>query len=333
MRLPGRRARQALEVSDGALVVPMEPFETATLRVRLAATTTTAPDAAGDGAVPGESTLPEPVQPVYGRYWLHGKGPAPAGNLPTAAHFTPTRVTLGAPGNPAGAAGAATVELTVACGPAGATGTVELAAPGELTVTVAAADSAAADAPGGRLGYALEPNGFAAWTVTVSAPPGTPDGRYFLTARIADELGQVVEDVALVTVGEPGPPDASQEPEELFFRMQSDVMALAGEAELELLTPALALTPGATGELAVRVSSHVGSPVRGEAQLISPVGTWEAAGPWTQGVEVAPGGEATVRFAVTVPATAAPGWESWLLVKLMYFGRVRYSESARLTVV
>jgi len=27
----------------------------------------------------------------------------------------------------------------------------------------------------------------------------------------------------------------------------------------------------------------------------------------------------TVRFAVTVPATAVPGWESWLLVKLMYF--------------
>jgi hypothetical protein len=39
-----------------------------------------------------------------------------------------------------------------------------------------------------------------------------------------------------------------------------------------------------------------------------------------------------VRFAVTVPATAAPGWESWLLVKLMYFGRVRYSAAVPLTV-
>jgi len=44
------------------------------------------------------------------------------------------------------------------------------------------------------------------------------------------------------------------------------------------------------------------------------------------------GGETTVRFTVAVPATAVPGWESWLLVKLMYFGRVRYSESVRLTV-
>ena len=35
---------------------------------------------------------------------------------------------------------------------------------------------------------------------------------------------------------------------------------------------------------------------------------------------------------MTVPPTAEPGWESWLLVKLMYFGRVRYSPAARLIV-
>ena len=40
----------------------------------------------------------------------------------------------------------------------------------------------------------------------------------------------------------------------------------------------------------------------------------------------------TVRFAVTAPATAEPGWESWLLVKLMYFGRVLYSNAVPLTV-
>ena len=33
-----------------------------------------------------------------------------------------------------------------------------------------------------------------------------------------------------------------------------------------------------------------------------------------------------------IPATAEPGWESWLLVKLMYFGRVRYSPAVSLTV-
>ena len=31
---------------------------------------------------------PEPAQPVFTRYWLHGKGPAPAGNLPVAVHLS-----------------------------------------------------------------------------------------------------------------------------------------------------------------------------------------------------------------------------------------------------
>jgi hypothetical protein len=65
---------------------------------------------------------------------------------------------------------------------------------------------------------------------------------------------------------------------------------------------------------------------------VSPFGTWRAAGPWTQAVTVGPGGSATARFGVTVPVTAEPGWESWLLVKLMYFGRVRYSAAVPLTV-
>jgi alpha-mannosidase len=99
-----------------------------------------------------------------------------------------------------------------------------------------------------------------------------------------------------------------------------------------VLTPQLRLAPGESGELTVKVASHLGSQLRGELQLISPIGTWQATSPWTQAVEVGAGGEATVNFGVTVPATAAPGWESWLLVKLMYFGRVRYSPAISLTV-
>ena len=109
-------------------------------------------------------------------------------------------------------------------------------------------------------------------------------------------------------------------------------MALVGETDLEPLTPALRLAPGESGELSVRVASRLASELRGEVQLISPIGTWRSTGPWTQPVTVEPGGTATVRFGVTVPATAEPGWESWLLVKLMYFGRVRYSEAVPLTV-
>jgi hypothetical protein len=253
-------------------------------------------------------------------------------------HFSPTRVTLAGAAGEHGDAGehdaaaesggeTARLTLTVACGPAGASGQVELVVPDGLTAVVAGPGDA-----GAPLGYDLEPNGFAAWDVTVSALPGTPGGRHFLTARITDGLGQALEDAALVTIGEPGEPDPDLEPEELFFRLQSDVMALAGEADLEVAAPEVRLAPGESGELVVRIASHLASQLRGEAQLVSPVGTWQATGPWTQPVTVPPGGDATVRFAVTVPATAAPGWESWLLVKLMYFGRVRYSESVRLIV-
>jgi alpha-mannosidase len=336
----GTPAVRELTVRDGTALVPMEPFQTATLRVRLAPESANEPE----GGVASVAELPEPAQPVYTRYWLHGKGPAPAGNVPVAVHFSPTRLTLGGEG----AAGDGTrLALTVACGPAGGSGEVEVVVPDGLAATVTVTDPDPDPDPGGgasgdtsrgastgrRLRYDLEPNGFASWDVALSAPPGTADGRYFLTARITDGLGQVLEDAVLVTIGESGGPDPDLEPEELFFRLHSDVMALAGEADLELVTPAVRLAPGEGGELAVRVASHLASQLRGEVQLISPVGTWRATGPWTQPVTVSPGGEATVRFAVTIPATAAPGWESWLLVKLMYFGRVRYSEAVPLTVI
>jgi alpha-mannosidase len=324
------RYGDALTVADGAALVPVRPFETVTLRVR--------PSAAGEASGAGTAELPEPAQPVYTRYWLHGKGPAPAGNVPVAVHFSPARVTLGGNGSGSGseyglgvgAGGDPTrVTLTVACGPAGGSGEVELVVPAGLAAAVSGEGGAPADGP---LRYDLGPSEFASWDVSVSALTDTADGRYFLTARIGDGLGQLLEDTALVTIGEAGGPDPDLEPEELFTRLQADVMALADEADLTVLTPAVRLGPGEAGELAVRVTSRLASQLRGEAQLVSPVGTWQATAPWTQPVTVEPGGAATLRFAVTVPATAAPGWESWLLVKLMYFGRVRYSEAVPLTV-
>ena len=268
------------------------------------------------------AATPEPAQPVYTRYWLHNKGPAPAGNVPVAVHFTPTRVTLDgdSPGPPG------RLRLSVACGPEPAAGEVELVVPGGLLAEI---DGAPAGAP---VRYDLPGNTFATWDVAVRAVPGTADGRYFVAARIRDGLGQQLEDAALVTLGEPGGPDVSLPPEELFFRLQSDVQALAGEADLEVLTPEVRLAPGESGELAVLVANRLASQLRGELQLISPIGSWRATAPWTQAVDAPPGAEATRRFTVAVPATATPGWESWLLVKLMYFGRVRYSQAIRLAV-
>ena len=83
--------------------------------------------------------------------------------------------------------------------------------------------------------------------MTVRALPQTPGGRYFVAARIGDELGQHVEDTALVTIGEPGAPTADRDPMEAFFLVPPDVTALAGEADLEVVTPSLSLAPGTAG--------------------------------------------------------------------------------------
>ena len=236
--LPRATARR-LAAQDGVVSVLLAPFETVTVAVRPWQPHGLVRAAA---AKPGPGTAavapPEPVQPVYARYWLHGKGPAPAGNVPVAVHFAPTRITLNAD-SPQGRATltgprARARQRDGGAGGAGRADSGDRRCPG------------AGSADGGALRYDLPANGFASWDVAARAAAGTTGGRYFITARITDRLGQALEDTALVTVGEAGGPDASLEPEELFFRLQSDVMALAGEADLELLTPELRLTPGAS---------------------------------------------------------------------------------------
>ena len=290
-----------LTVDGGSVVVDMSPFSTVTVLLRTAEPA--GPDGAGYRGA-------EPVQPVYARYWLHGKGPAPAGNLPAAVHFSPTRTALPDPGQ------RGSLTLTVGCGAASAAGTVELVTPAGVSVT-----------PEQDLRYDLAPGGYSAWELAVRVAPQTPPGRYFVAARIRDEAGQLIEDTAMVAVGEERWPDLDLPPEESLERMQADYMAGATEADLQVLTPELRLPPGGQGELAVRVTSGLRSELRGEAVLVSPFGSWDTAGPWTQGFSVAPGGRAELRFGVAVPLTARPGARWWALVKVMYYGRVRYSEA------
>jgi alpha-mannosidase len=296
----------ALPVEDGAVLVDMPAFGTVTVGVRAS---TRGPGAA-TGAV-------EPVQPVHARYWLHGKGPAPAGNLPVAVHFSPVRTAVAGPGQ------TAPLTLTVGCGARAAAGSVDLVVPAGITVT---------PVPAGRdLRYDLAPGGYAAWDLAVRVPPGTAAGRYFVAARIRDDLGQLVEDTAMVAVGERRWPDPELPPEETLELILADYAAGAAELGLAVLTPALELAPGGEAELLVRVTSGLASEVHGEAQLITPFGTWELLGPWTQGFSLAPGAGTVLRFAVRAPVTARPGrW--WALVKVMYYGRVRYTEAAGVVI-
>jgi len=300
-----------LPVQDGAVTVDIPAFGTVTLVVR------TSSVAAAGGRPPSPT---EPVQPVYARYWLHGKGPAPAGNLPVAVHFSPTRVALADPGD------AATLTLTVGCGAEPASGTVELVVPGGVTV------AAAEDPHAASLDYELAPGGYAAWELTVRAAPGTAAGRYFVAARIQDEFGHLIEDTAMVAVGERRWPDPHVPPEESLELLQIDYAAAAAEVEVEVLTPELRLIPGARGELQVRVTNRLASELHGEAQLVSPFGTWQLLGPWTRGFGAAPQESVTLRFTVSVPVTERPGSQWWALVKVMYFGRVRYTEAVPVVV-
>jgi hypothetical protein len=298
-----------LPVEAGTAEVAMPPFGTVTLVVRTGSPA--AGRAAGPAAGRAETVSPAgPAQPVHTRYWLHGKGPAPAGNLPVAVHLSPTRVALTRPGEPG------TLTLTVGCAAEPVSGRAELSVPAGMTVT---ADR--------DLAYDLAPGEYAAWDLTVRAASGSAAGRYFVAARIRDQFGQLIEDTAMVAIGEPRWPDPDLSAEETIEVMQADYLAGAAEVGLAMLTPELHLAPGGQGELAVRVTNQLASELHGEAQLISPFGSWPALGPWAQGFSAAPQASTTLRFAVTVPATERPGSQWWALVKVMYFGRVRYTEA------
>jgi hypothetical protein len=273
-------------------------------------------------AGPGPAAL-EPAQPVFTRYWLHGKGPAPAGNLPVAVHLSPGRVALPGPDGAAGTESdaAAELRLTVGCGPEPAAGAVQLGAGPGLSLE-----------PAGPLPYDLRPGGYASWDVAVRAAPGASPGRHFVTAQIADGSGQRFEDAALVTIGEPAPPPLDLPLDDLLPLYLADQEATTAELDVTLLTPSLRLPPGGCGEITVRLGNATASLIRGEAQLVSPFGSWSQTRPWTQGFTAGPSGDVTLAFAVAVPATARPGQHWWALVKVMYFGRARYTEPTAISV-
>ncbi len=162
-----------LESSGGSLLsdgsVALGAADVATLRLQ-----PVRPDASGEAVRLGATA--EPAQPVYTRYWMHNKGPAPLGNLPTAVHLSPQRLASGQ------------VRLTVAASGRPASGRVELVVPGGLIV----------DTP--SLDYDLAPGEHAEFDLHVGTT-GAPEGTYFLGARIRDDLGQVLEDVVTVDVG------------------------------------------------------------------------------------------------------------------------------------
>ena len=312
-----------LPVRDGGAEAELPPAGTVTMVLRPARVPVD-PVQPAPGSAPSRPPDPEPAQPVFTRYWLHGKGPAPAGNLPVAVHLSPGRIAL--PEADGAAEAAAELRLTVACGPEPAAGTIHLD-PGQP-----AAGRGLSLEPAGPLRFDLRPRSYACWDVEVRAAPGARPGRHFVTAQIADATGQLFEDAALVTVGEPAEPALDLPLDELLPLYLADEAATAAELDVTLLTPDVQLRRGSGGQVAVRLDNATASQIRGEAQLVSPFGSWAQTRPWTQGFTVESSADAALTFPVTAPATARPGQHWWALVKVMYFGRVRYCEPAAVTV-
>jgi alpha-mannosidase len=276
-----------------------------------------APGAAADllEPAPGAAAdLLEPAQPVFTRYWLHGKGPAPAGNMPVAVHLSPAELTLD-DGQPR------PFRLTVACGPQAAAGMIELQPPDGISL-----------APAGPLRFDLPPLGQLSWDLLAQPAAGRRGGRSFLTARLTSPSGQVFEDSVLLAAGQPVPPPSDLPLVEFATQQQAADDARAAEVDLTLITSGVTVRPGSTVPVEATLANRCGSEIRGEAQLVSPYGSWHQAGPWTTGFSVAAGASTTLRFEVRAAETARAGEQWWAIIKVMYFGRLRYTEPVEVTI-
>ena len=257
-----------------------------------------------------ESLAPdaEPAQPLYARYWLHNRGPAPLGGLPAVAHLHPETVRA-SPGE------TVRLRLTVAsdCSDATISGAVRLRHPrgwGD--------DSAVRTWAPGRRGegaFELPPRGHRDATITVTVPEDAAPGHYPIRAELAlsgdlpPAWRQRVEDVCIITVGEPG----------------EDLVRLAGE-------PAeVVVGRGQTARLTASVASGAQADLALEAHLISPWGTWEWLGPASLGAVLPAQSTVEVGFDVAPPAWATPGrW--WALIRVGCAGRLLYTPAVAVTV-
>jgi alpha-mannosidase len=241
----------------------------------------------------------EAAQPLYARYWLHNRGPAPLGGLPAIVHVHPQRVD-------ADPNSSVRLRLTAAsdCVDATLDGTIRLIGPHGCTVSPA------------EVPFALPPGEYLEADIRLTVPPGTPDGLYPVRAQlhiidpdIPAPWRQVVEDVCVVSVG-------------------------TGDRELLRLVGvpnAVEVTAGGSARLAVAVGTDARADLAVEAHLISPWGTWEWIGPAALGAVLPAGGEAEVGFDVAPPAWVDPG-EWWALVRVGAAGHLVYSPAVKVTV-
>jgi hypothetical protein len=260
--------------------------------------TPSGPSTVDGGALGAEA---EPAGPLYAKYWLHNRGPAPLGGLPLAVHLDPTRAGL-EPG------GSVPLRMTVAsdCTDADLHGFVRLVLPDGWTVDV------------DEVPFGLPAGGHLFTDLTVTAPPGAGPGRYPVRAVLAPVSTpdlppswlQSVEDIAILTVGSPA----------------GDLIRLAADPS------PVRVRPGARARLSVRVASAAAAPIAVEASVISPWGTWSAVGPRIVGAELPAGGEVELGFEVA-PPPSAPAGRWWALIRVVGAGRLLYSPAVPVEIL
>ncbi|GAA4065051.1 glycoside hydrolase family 38 C-terminal domain-containing protein [Nonomuraea soli] len=268
-----------------------------------------APATLTQGAELGQTA--ETAQPVYSRYWLHNKGPAPLGYLPVSIAVSPGLVTQDGPFEADVVVASHLLDTAVE-------GVVGFEVPDGWSVS-----------PAERV-YRVEAGGHLRFPITVT--PAAGQGLHFVTAR-TEAGGQVIEDVLTVALGDaPELPVPGTAPEDGVAAQGTK--ATEGRATgLVVTSPAdtLTLRPGDRGSLVVRLANTTSAEIRGEGQLAAPWGTWEMLPSVVQGFTVAPGATVDLAFPVEVPL-GMPAGHAWALAKVMWFGRCQYAPVVRLEV-
>ncbi|MGI8697073.1 MAG: NEW3 domain-containing protein, partial [Mycobacteriales bacterium] len=238
----------------------------------------------------------EPVQPVYTRYWMHNKGPAPAGNLPLAVHVHPSELTTTAaiPGP---------FELRITA----ASDLVDADIDARIRVTAPAGWSAR---PAEHL-IGLAPGDFAELTSTVTPPPDAMTGLYIV--RVGADLpdGQAIEDMTVVSIGQ-----------------RADV---ANELSAQLAQDVVRVARGERADIDVVISSAARSPLPVEVTLVAPWHSWPALPAVSAGSTVQPGGRNVVTFHAEPPPGCDPS-TTWVMAKVMCAGRALYTETVPLVI-
>ncbi|MQS11084.1 glycoside hydrolase [Streptomyces kaniharaensis] len=257
----------------------------------------------------------EAAQPVYSRYWLHNRGPAPLGYLPVSVGASPGLLrTTGEP-----------VELFVVLSSqlrdAAVEGTVVILPPDGWRTSL------------GSRPYRLEAGGHLRFAVTLTPSSDAEPGLYFAAVRLTHD-GQEIEDVVTIAVGDqpgllPVPGDAPED-----WTAAQGTTATAGRdtgLDVAVSRETLRVTPGGRTTFRLTLTNRTRGEIHGELQLVSPWGTWEAVAAPVRGFTVAAGSSSTVDVEITAPEDTDPG-TYWALAKVMWFGRCQYTPTVALEV-